>query len=116
MKPLSERILMKGETKPINVTNWNVTREEISVEVAQLEARHHQHTYCAYCGEEFPVDTRSAIDAVEVHIFACEKHPISHIKKILRDEVWAEMTLGTPEEMRLFKLLDFIDDKALGGE
>ena len=38
MKPLSERILMKGETKPINVTNWDMTREEISTEVTQLEA------------------------------------------------------------------------------
>ena len=81
----------------------------------RLRLRHHQHTYCAYCGEEFPADVEGAADAVGAHIFACEKHPIAWIKKVLRDEVWADMTLGTIEEIRLFELLNWMDGKALGG-
>ena len=56
MKPLSKRVLMKGETKPINVTDWNMTREEISIEVAQLEAAllkyGHHHGACRHYGRE----------------------------------------------------------------
>ena len=44
--------------------------------VERLEKRNHQHTYCAYCGKEFPIDVDHAIDAVQSHIFECEKHPM----------------------------------------
>jgi len=106
------------------LTNDQETIFELSFRLAQLKAenkrlrglQHHQHTYCAYCGEEFPADVEGAVDNVEAHIFACEKHPITYIKKILKNEVWADMTLGTVEEIRLFKLLNWMDDKALGGE
>jgi len=87
--------------------------EQLEAKNERLQTRRDQHTYCAYCGEEFPVDTEGAVDAVEAHIFACEKHPIAYIKKVLRDEVWADMTLGSPEEKRLFALLNLIDDKAV---
>lgn len=33
-------------------------------------------THCAYCGEEFPLDTVTA-DQVDEHIHRCPKHPIA---------------------------------------
>ena len=34
-----------------------------------------QATYCAYCGERFPLDDHAA-SAVTEHINTCEKHPM----------------------------------------
>lgn len=100
---------------PFTIDGLRVKIAQLEAENERLRLRHHQHTYCAYCGEEFPADVEGAADAVGAHIFACEKHPIAWIKKVLRDEVWADMTLGTIEEIRLFELLNWMDGKALGG-
>lgn len=38
-------------------------------------------TYCAYCGDEFPLDADGTADAVSEHIQNCPKHPIQGYKK-----------------------------------
>ena len=37
-------------------------------------------TYCAYCGEEFPIDANGTPEAVSNHIHNCPKHPIQDYK------------------------------------
>jgi len=51
----------------------------LEIEYLKLEARHQQHTYCAYCGKEFLADTEGAVDEVEKHIWSCEKHPLQRL-------------------------------------
>lgn len=36
-----------------------------------------KHTYCAYCGEDFPADDPGTPMAVTEHILTCEKHPLA---------------------------------------
>ena len=45
----------------------------------QLEDRHHQHTYCAYCCKESLADGEDAIDEIEKHIWSCENHPLQRL-------------------------------------
>lgn len=52
----------------------------------QLKDRHQQHTYCAYCGEEFPADTEDAINNVEKHIWSCEKHPLQRLRHYIEEK------------------------------
>ena len=56
----------------------------IGDEVAKLEAeneelmeRNNQSTYCAYCGEDFPLDIEHTTLRVGIHIWECEKHPLN---------------------------------------
>jgi len=37
-------------------------------------------TYCAYCGERFPLDAPSSAQLVGEHIMTCPKHPIADLK------------------------------------
>ena len=58
----------------------------LEMKYLQLEDRHQQHTYCAYCGEEFPADTEGAIDNVEKHIWSCEKHPLQRLRHYIEEK------------------------------
>jgi len=44
-------------------------------------------TYCAYCGEKFPIDGTDSVDAVRKHILSCEKHPIHELQEKVK---WLE--------------------------
>lgn len=39
-------------------------------------------TWCAYCGQEYPLDTVTA-EQIGEHIATCEKHPLFQAKKLL---------------------------------
>uniref|UniRef100_A0A6M3K5Q5 Uncharacterized protein n=1 Tax=viral metagenome TaxID=1070528 RepID=A0A6M3K5Q5_9ZZZZ len=59
-------------------------------ENAELKARiadikEDRITYCAYCGEEFPIDAGGTPDAVSSHIHNCPKHPIQDYKTEIAD-------------------------------
>lgn len=71
-----------------------------------------RHTYCAWCGADYPLDSPETPTLVAQHIFACEKHPIHEIRKRLLNRVWANCTLGTAEELEAQALLDWIDEHA----
>lgn len=42
-------------------------------------------TYCAYCGQRYPLDDKAAALVTE-HIYTCEKHPM-RIPEAQRDEL-----------------------------
>jgi len=65
--------------------------EEAMAEVEMLKCENDQlvsNTFCAYCGEEFPLDTVTA-EQVSEHIRTCDKHPIQKInmRRIALEEV-----------------------------
>ncbi len=47
--------------------------QRLTQRIADIKAD--KFTYCAYCGEEFPIDAEG--DVVGDHIQTCEKHPIA---------------------------------------
>jgi len=55
-------------------------------------------TYCAYCGEEFPIDVGG--DVIDDHIKTCEKHPIA-VYKAENQRLQAEEQFGREENARL---------------
>lgn len=57
--------------------------------IAQLKAD--RLTYCAYCGQEFPIDAEGTPTAVSEHIMTCLKHPIYQIKQEYEAKI-AELT------------------------
>ena len=40
-------------------------------------------TYCAFCGEIFPTDAPTGLDAIRAHVEVCPKHPIAKYKSRL---------------------------------
>ena len=52
--------------------------EELEARIAGLKAD--KFTYCAYCGEEFPIDAEGTPEAVSNHIRTCPKHPLSQAR------------------------------------
>ena len=62
--------------------------------IAQLESenealreRNLQGTYCAYCGEEFPLDIDHTYLRVGIHIWECEKHPLNTLCEALEEKL-----------------------------
>ena len=51
------------------------TVAQLEAENQRLRERNSQSTYCAYCGEDFPLDTEHTTLQVGIHIWECEKHP-----------------------------------------
>ena len=51
--------------------------QKLETENERLRTRNHQGTYCAYCGEEFSLDTNHTYLRVGIHIWECEKHPLN---------------------------------------
>jgi len=51
--------------------DWRARAEKAEAELVQAKGG----TYCAYCGQEFPLDD-SAAEQVSEHIRRCEKHPM----------------------------------------
>jgi len=52
--------------------------ERLKGEVERLKGK----TWCAYCGQEYPLDTVTA-EQIGEHINTCEKHPLFQAKKML---------------------------------
>jgi len=48
---------------------------ELLDEVERLSDTRQGETYCAYCGERFPLDDQAA-DSVTEHILSCPRHPM----------------------------------------
>jgi hypothetical protein len=70
-------------------------------EVADLKAD--RLTYCAYCGEEFPIDADGTPEAVSNHIQNCPKHPIQDYKaEIKRLKERLEKLIATSQEIMKF--------------
>lgn len=60
---------------------------DIDAQVKELQEQNDclcRKTFCAYCGEEFPLDTVTA-EQVGEHIRICEKHPMRIVERE-RDE------------------------------
>ena len=53
------------------------TVAQLEAENQRLRERNSQSTYCAYCGEDFPLDTEHTTLQVGIHIWECEKHPLN---------------------------------------
>ena len=51
---------------------------ELKARIASMKAD--RLTYCAYCGEEFPIDSGGTPEAVSNHIHNCLNHPIQDYK------------------------------------
>ena len=49
--------------------------DALSARVVELETS----TYCAYCGEQYPLDDKAA-SAVSEHIKSCKKHPMRKLE------------------------------------
>jgi hypothetical protein len=60
--------------------------DALSAELERVKERNHQHTYCAYCGQEFPVDTDHATVDVGKHIWECEKHPLAVLVESIEEK------------------------------
>ena len=52
-----------------------VQQQIASMEVRIADMKADRLTYCAYCGEEFPIDADGTPEAVSNHIHNCPKHP-----------------------------------------
>jgi hypothetical protein len=70
--------------------------ERLRAEVERLQERVkllEGETYCAYCGERFPLDAPQGTDLIGGHIRVCVKHPMrateAEIER-LRDQLRAE--------------------------
>lgn len=59
--------------------------ERLEAEVARLKGE----TYCAYCGERFPLDAPDSVERIGQHIAECLKHPM-RIVEAERDTALAE--------------------------
>jgi len=57
-----------------------VQQQIASMEVRIADMKADRLTYCAYCGEEFPIDADGTPEAVSNHIHNCPKHPIQDYK------------------------------------
>jgi len=56
---------------------------ETGNEIVRLRSRIHEletSTYCAYCGEKYPLDDKAA-SAVSEHIKTCKKHPMRKLEE-----------------------------------
>jgi len=51
--------------------------DKLEAKNQRLRERNSQSTYCAYCGEDFPLDTEHTTLQVGIHIWECEKHPLN---------------------------------------
>jgi len=60
--------------------------EALVAEVARLKGE----TYCAYCGERFPLDAPDATTQIGAHIGTCPKHPMRAVEAE-RDALKAEL-------------------------
>lgn len=59
-------------------------KAEYEARIAALKAD--KFTYCAYCGEEFPIDSDGTPAAVSAHIQNCPKHPMQDYKRECQKE------------------------------
>jgi hypothetical protein len=57
--------------------------ERLTEENAELRAKC-EVTYCAYCGQEFPIDGESGTDAISEHLGVCAKHPMREVLRVAR--------------------------------
>lgn len=60
--------------------------ERLEAEVERLKGE----TYCAYCGERFPLDAPDATERIGRHIEACPRHPMRAVEAE-RDAARAEI-------------------------
>jgi hypothetical protein len=67
------------DTVDIPDAQWNTRPREAALEARVKELS--GSTYCAYCGERFPLDAPDSAALVGKHIHTCEKHPIRHYIK-----------------------------------
>jgi hypothetical protein len=65
-----ERLRKLSTDRLVEVEELRAERNEYKAEIERLR----NHTYCAYCGEEFAIDIDTA--AVSEHIATCQKHPM----------------------------------------
>ena len=80
-------------------------------EIEELRERNHQGTYCAYCGEEFPLDKDHTWLRVGIHIWECEKHPLNTLCEIL-DEKLKDLDFDAQERLTAPK--NQLDPNAFG--
>lgn len=63
---------------------WGRIAIELLDEIEPLQEENRElktGTWCAYCGERFPMDTMTA-DQVGSHIATCPKHPVYHLTQV----------------------------------
>jgi len=77
--------MLKGEKMDNDFEHYYNATIRLKKENAELNARitnikADRLTYCAYCGEEFPMDAGGTPKAVSNHIHNCPKHPIQDYK------------------------------------
>lgn len=101
---------------------WNDISAHYQARIALLETRladlkADRLTYCAYCGEEFPLDAAGTPEAVTNHIHTCYKHPIQDYKAEI-ERLEAELAMFEPtQDMReqvaklCYQFAFLIDDK-----
>jgi len=68
------------------VEGWEDRCLKAEAEVARLKGE----TYCAYCGERFPLDAPDATTQIGAHIGTCPKHPMRAVEAE-RDALKAEL-------------------------
>jgi hypothetical protein len=54
---------------------------ELDTEIARLKGE----TYCAYCGERFPLDAPDSCEQIGNHIQVCPKHPMRAVEQQLEE-------------------------------
>ena len=85
----------------VSLAKWvreGLAREDaLREENAKLRKRT-EFTYCAYCGEEFPIDGRTANAAVGEHIRKCPKHPMRELE--------AELAAASPRQAAALRLAE----------
>lgn len=69
-------------------------------------------TWCAYCGQEYPLDTVTA-EQIGEHIATCEKHPLFQAKKLLeaKDAEIAQAVQQATDKERERIVKELADDK-----
>jgi hypothetical protein len=105
VKALHMAIIDAGRPRWRDIRTWMDAFEKMLNRAHRLERelaaaqKKHEFTYCAYCGQEYPLADPECADKVGAHIAACEKHPMRQVEKQLAA---AQARLGNCEDGRAY--------------
>ncbi len=90
-----------GYPEPNGLTIAEINGLKAEIERLTAELHQHKETYCAYCGERFPLDAPDSSDEVTKHIYECPSHPLQQSQA--ESEARSEVITQLAAEIKLWK-------------